>query len=57
MEASSVAGGDGRTLSSAPMASEAKRVYTVISCDGHLEIPPDAWLRHVPPSTGIGRRA
>jgi predicted TIM-barrel fold metal-dependent hydrolase len=21
----------------------------VISCDGHLEIPPDAWLRHVPP--------
>jgi uncharacterized protein len=25
------------------------RTYSVISCDGHLEIPPDAWLRHVPP--------
>jgi uncharacterized protein len=24
------------------------RTYSVISCDGHLEIPPDAWLRHVP---------
>jgi predicted TIM-barrel fold metal-dependent hydrolase len=22
--------------------------YEVISCDGHLEIPPDAWIRHVP---------
>jgi predicted TIM-barrel fold metal-dependent hydrolase len=25
------------------------RTYSIISCDGHLEIPPDAWLRHVPP--------
>jgi predicted TIM-barrel fold metal-dependent hydrolase len=25
------------------------KTYSVISCDGHLEIPPDAWLRHVPP--------
>jgi predicted TIM-barrel fold metal-dependent hydrolase len=24
------------------------RTYNVISCDGHLEIPPDAWIRHVP---------
>jgi predicted TIM-barrel fold metal-dependent hydrolase len=24
------------------------RRYRVISCDGHLEIPPDAWVRHVP---------
>ena len=24
------------------------RTYSVISCDGHLEIPPDSWLRHVP---------
>jgi predicted TIM-barrel fold metal-dependent hydrolase len=24
------------------------RTYSVISCDGHLEIPPEAWLRHVP---------
>ena len=24
------------------------RTYQVISADGHLEIPPDAWLRHVP---------
>src|SRR3982751_1133584 len=25
------------------------RTYTIISCDGHLEIPPDGWMRHVPP--------
>ncbi len=25
------------------------RTYSVISCDGHLEIPPDGWMRHVPP--------
>ena len=24
------------------------RTYQVISADGHLEIPPDAWIRHVP---------
>jgi len=24
------------------------RTYEVISGDGHLEIPPDAWVRHVP---------
>lgn len=24
------------------------RKYRVISCDGHLEIPPDSWVRHVP---------
>jgi predicted TIM-barrel fold metal-dependent hydrolase len=24
------------------------RTYSVISCDGHLEVPPDGWLRHVP---------
>ncbi len=24
------------------------RTYNVISCDGHLEIPPDPWIRHVP---------
>ena len=24
------------------------RKYQVISADGHLEIPPDAWLRHLP---------
>jgi predicted TIM-barrel fold metal-dependent hydrolase len=24
------------------------RTYQVISCDGHLEIPPDAWVRRVP---------
>jgi uncharacterized protein len=24
------------------------RTYEVISCDGHLEIPPDPWIRHVP---------
>jgi predicted TIM-barrel fold metal-dependent hydrolase len=24
------------------------RTYNVISCDGHLEIPPDPWMRHVP---------
>jgi len=24
------------------------RSYRVISCDGHLEIPPDPWVRHVP---------
>ncbi|MGH2468017.1 MAG: amidohydrolase family protein, partial [Candidatus Limnocylindrales bacterium] len=24
------------------------RHYEVISCDGHLEIPPDGWMRHVP---------
>jgi len=24
------------------------RRYNVISADGHLETPPDAWLRHVP---------
>jgi len=24
------------------------RTYQVISGDGHLEIPPDAWVRHVP---------
>jgi len=24
------------------------RHYEVISCDGHLEIPPDPWVRHVP---------
>ncbi len=24
------------------------RHYQVISCDGHLEIPPDPWIRHVP---------
>src|SRR5687767_11026674 len=24
------------------------RKYGVISCDGHLEVPPDGWLRHVP---------
>jgi len=23
-------------------------MYNVISCDGHLEIPPDPWIRHVP---------
>ena len=23
--------------------------YSVISCDGHLEIPPDGWMGHVPP--------
>ena len=22
--------------------------YQVISCDGHLEVPPDGWMRHVP---------
>jgi predicted TIM-barrel fold metal-dependent hydrolase len=29
-------------------ASHGARHYQVISCDGHLEIPPDAWVRHVP---------
>jgi hypothetical protein len=24
------------------------RKYQVISGDGHLEIPPDPWIRHVP---------
>ena len=24
------------------------RRYQVISADGHLEVPPDGWLRHVP---------
>ena len=24
------------------------RTYSVISCDGHLEIPPDPWTRHLP---------
>lgn len=24
------------------------RHYRVISCDGHLEIPPDPWVRHIP---------
>jgi predicted TIM-barrel fold metal-dependent hydrolase len=24
------------------------RTYRVISADGHLEIPPDGWMRHVP---------
>lgn len=24
------------------------RHYQVISCDGHLEIPPEPWVRHVP---------
>ncbi|HMD45777.1 MAG TPA: amidohydrolase family protein [Acidimicrobiales bacterium] len=24
------------------------RHYEVISCDGHLEMPPDPWVRHVP---------
>jgi predicted TIM-barrel fold metal-dependent hydrolase len=24
------------------------RTYNVISCDGHLEIPPDPWTRHLP---------
>jgi len=24
------------------------RTYQVISCDGHLETPPDGWLEHVP---------
>jgi uncharacterized protein len=24
------------------------RQYEVISCDGHLETPPDGWLRHLP---------
>ena len=24
------------------------RHYEVISCDGHLEMPPDAWVRHIP---------
>jgi predicted TIM-barrel fold metal-dependent hydrolase len=24
------------------------RTYQVISADGHLEIPPDGWMRHVP---------
>ncbi len=24
------------------------RTYQVISCDGHLEIPPDPWVSHVP---------
>jgi len=24
------------------------RTYSVISCDGHLEVPPDGWLKHVP---------
>ena len=24
------------------------RTYRAISCDGHLEIPPDPWIRHVP---------
>ncbi|HVM65774.1 MAG TPA: amidohydrolase family protein [Acidimicrobiales bacterium] len=24
------------------------RTYQVISCDGHLEIPPGPWIRHVP---------
>ena len=24
------------------------RRYRVISGDGHLEIPPDPWIRHVP---------
>jgi predicted TIM-barrel fold metal-dependent hydrolase len=28
--------------------SEKSRRYEVISCDGHLEIPPDAWVRHIP---------
>ncbi len=28
--------------------SEKARRYEVISCDGHLEIPPDAWVRHIP---------
>ena len=28
--------------------SEKTRHYEVISCDGHLEIPPDAWVRHIP---------
>jgi hypothetical protein len=30
------------------------RTYGVISADGHLEIPPDAWIRHVPPEH-VGR--
>lgn len=30
------------------MSDEAGRHYQVISCDGHLEIPPDAWIAHVP---------
>lgn len=25
------------------------RHYRVISCDGHLEIPPDGWMRHLAP--------
>lgn len=25
-----------------------RRGYRVISCDGHLEIPPDPWVSHVP---------
>jgi predicted TIM-barrel fold metal-dependent hydrolase len=28
--------------------SDETRHYQVISCDGHLEIPPDAWVRHIP---------
>jgi predicted TIM-barrel fold metal-dependent hydrolase len=28
--------------------TEKIRHYEVISCDGHLEIPPDAWVRHIP---------
>jgi hypothetical protein len=24
------------------------RRYQIISCDGRLETPPDAWLRHLP---------
>jgi predicted TIM-barrel fold metal-dependent hydrolase len=29
-------------------ASASVRTYEVISADGHLEIPPDGWMRHVP---------
>lgn len=25
-----------------------RRRYEVVSCDGHLEIPPEPWVRHVP---------